>query len=240
LVNANQWLASTEASIFIRSPKEFVGKWIYLTNDGKRDNTFINAMAQHSNNGLYLGVGLTLVLGVGFVFKGLSNARAETKSEYKSVPSQFQDAVPSAGGNSSDLKQKPPNTSNAVVSPPPASPITDRRASQRPPITRATERPSFQERPRQREYTSPSSVDQIIEEANNGALSDAMIASLDNDTASLVKNGVYAKHGYIFKTSRLHNYFGAKSWYHPSESSDTRVYQSLSPRVQHIVDQLKR
>lgn len=35
----------------------------------------------------------------------------------------------------------------------------------------------------------------------------------------LIRNEIYARHGYIFKKEKYRNYFSQKAWYHPTESS---------------------
>lgn len=54
--------------------------------------------------------------------------------------------------------------------------------------------------------------------------------TLDNDTIDLIRNEIYARHGYIFQTQKFINYFNAQSWYVPSvpaSSFDTSVFNSV-------------
>lgn len=47
------------------------------------------------------------------------------------------------------------------------------------------------------------------------------LASLDRRTARLARNELYARHGLVFKTADLKNYFSAKSWYKPVKGITT-------------------
>ncbi|MCX7715463.1 MAG: YARHG domain-containing protein [Clostridia bacterium] len=59
--------------------------------------------------------------------------------------------------------------------------------------------------PKDDTYLYPS--DKII-------FTDRFLQSLDKDTARLVRNELYARHGFVFKTKYLQKYFSQKSWYH--------------------------
>ncbi|MCW3053371.1 MAG: serine/threonine protein kinase, partial [Chthonomonadales bacterium] len=45
---------------------------------------------------------------------------------------------------------------------------------------------------------------------------------------SLMRNGVYARHGYRFHTSSLAHYFAQQSWYHPTMGGMDRVSATMS------------
>lgn len=54
--------------------------------------------------------------------------------------------------------------------------------------------------------------------------------TLSNDTIDLIRNEIYARHGYIFKMKQFSDYFNAQSWYVPSvpaESFDTSVFNAV-------------
>lgn len=46
-------------------------------------------------------------------------------------------------------------------------------------------------------------------------LTDDELSSLTSDELRLARNEIYARHGCIFKSTDLNEYFGAKSWYEP-------------------------
>ncbi|MBE7042278.1 MAG: YARHG domain-containing protein [Ruminococcaceae bacterium] len=54
--------------------------------------------------------------------------------------------------------------------------------------------------------------------------------TLDKNTIDLIRNEIYARHGYIFQTQKYINYFNAQSWYVPSvpaASFNTSVFNSV-------------
>ncbi len=55
--------------------------------------------------------------------------------------------------------------------------------------------------------------------------------TLSWDTVDLIRNEIYARHGYIFKTQKFANYFNSKSWYVPSVPAD-----SFNPAVFNAVE----
>lgn len=54
--------------------------------------------------------------------------------------------------------------------------------------------------------------------------------TLDKHTIDLIRNEIYARHGYIFQTAEFANYFNAQSWYIPSVPAanfNTSVFNSV-------------
>lgn len=54
--------------------------------------------------------------------------------------------------------------------------------------------------------------------------------TLDKHTIDLIRNEIYARHGYIFQTAEFANYFNAQSWYVPSvpaASFNTGVFNAV-------------
>lgn len=51
-------------------------------------------------------------------------------------------------------------------------------------------------------------------------ITEADMANWDQNTASLARNEIYARHGYVFQTQEIQNYFAAKEWYSPNPSYD--------------------
>ena len=51
---------------------------------------------------------------------------------------------------------------------------------------------------------------------------------LDRDTVALMRNELYARHGYIFNKDEYKNYFGSKSWYVPMYSDQNTVVSMFS------------
>lgn len=78
-------------------------------------------------------------------------------------------------------------------------------------------------------YTSADAVqetptddasDDYIFPSDRQYITDADMVDWDKATASLARNEIYARHGYVFQTQDIQNYFAAKSWYFPDATYD--------------------
>jgi hypothetical protein len=70
------------------------------------------------------------------------------------------------------------------------------------------------------ESTNLSSSDTILPESNKRVLSEDDIDTLPKSKLRLARNEIYGRHGYVFKSKDLQQYFSSKSWYHPNPSFD--------------------
>jgi len=43
-----------------------------------------------------------------------------------------------------------------------------------------------------------------------------VLATQDAETLAIVRNEIYARHGYILKNEKCKNYFNSQSWYSPN------------------------
>lgn len=57
---------------------------------------------------------------------------------------------------------------------------------------------------------------------------------------SIMRNSIYARHGYTFKNGKLHDYFSQYDWYHPSEDDAATVYYQMSDVERHNVRTIKQ
>jgi len=57
---------------------------------------------------------------------------------------------------------------------------------------------------------------------------------------SIMRNSIYARHGYTFKNGKLHDYFSQYAWYHPSEDDAATVYYKMSDIERHNVRTIKQ
>ena len=64
-----------------------------------------------------------------------------------------------------------------------------------------------------------SSADYIFP-SDRQYITEADMAGWDQKTALLARNEIFARHGYVFQTQEIQNYFAAKSWYTPNSSYD--------------------
>ncbi len=61
--------------------------------------------------------------------------------------------------------------------------------------------------------SSGTSSGYIIPDSSSRYLTYSDIAGMSKSTLRLARNEIYARHGYIFESSDLSNYFNSKSWY---------------------------
>lgn len=66
-----------------------------------------------------------------------------------------------------------------------------------------------------RPYTTIQSTPGIYPEASNRLLQYADIKGLNNWDLKVMRNEIFARHGYIFKTAEMIDYFSQQSWYEP-------------------------
>lgn len=62
------------------------------------------------------------------------------------------------------------------------------------------------------------SLDTILPESNTKKLTPDVIEKLSKDKLRLARNEIYARHGMVFKSNELNQYFSTKSWYKPAPS----------------------
>ena len=67
------------------------------------------------------------------------------------------------------------------------------------------------------DYTveNDASSEYIISDSDSRILTDADVDGLELWQINYAKNEIYARHGYIFESNELQNYFNSKSWYRP-------------------------
>ncbi len=54
------------------------------------------------------------------------------------------------------------------------------------------------------------------------------VSGMDAETLRIGRNEIYARHGRRFKDSALQSYFESKSWYRPTDDSDSKIENSLN------------
>lgn len=75
--------------------------------------------------------------------------------------------------------------------------------------------------------TTPAG-DYILPESNTRYLTEEDIAGLSNEELELARNEIYARHGRIFDTDEIREYFESKSWYDGTISPEDFDYSVLS------------
>ncbi len=69
-----------------------------------------------------------------------------------------------------------------------------------------------------RDYIYPSNKEYITKE---------QLDKLTKDEIALLRNEIYARHGYEFQLQQYKDYFNKKSWYRPSSSFDESMFNSI-------------
>ena len=67
-------------------------------------------------------------------------------------------------------------------------------------------------------YTDEISSEYILPNSSVDILTESDLESLSAQELTYARNEIYARHGYIFKSSELNDYFSGMSWYEPDES----------------------
>ncbi len=78
-----------------------------------------------------------------------------------------------------------------------------------------------------------SSLDDLIEIISVSRLTPADISSLQTSELRILRNAVYARHGYRFKSADLRDFFGRYRWYTPSKNvvSDSELSQTEQANI---------
>ncbi|MBZ0201420.1 MAG: YARHG domain-containing protein [Ignavibacteria bacterium] len=71
---------------------------------------------------------------------------------------------------------------------------------------------------------SAGSNSSIYPQASDKLLTSDDVSNLDAWELKIMRNEIYARHGYIFKTEEMKSYFGSQKWYSPRyENVDDRL-----------------
>ena len=71
-------------------------------------------------------------------------------------------------------------------------------------------------------------------------LSDSDLEGKSKKELEIMRNGIYARHGYQFKREDLSNYFSQFSWYTPITNDMSAVYSDMSEIEKYNVDYIKK
>lgn len=81
--------------------------------------------------------------------------------------------------------------------------------------------------PAEEDYSEEESKDYILEGSDRRYISEEEVEALSPEEIRLAKNEIYARHGRIFDSEDLREYFESKSWYHGEiepENFDEKVF----------------
>lgn len=84
-------------------------------------------------------------------------------------------------------------------------------------------------------FQQTSLSDLINKDASTYRFSESDLSPLSAKELTCLRNSVYAKHGYVFKSQELNNYFKQFGWYHPDSSvTDASLNSTEKTNVQFI------
>ena len=86
----------------------------------------------------------------------------------------------------------------------------------------------------------PDIIDMLIIEASQRLLTENDLRGLTKEQLDIVRNGIFARHGYIFKRDDLRAFFSKKNWYRPQYSSVVDVSRMLNNYENKNVNFIKR
>ena len=78
------------------------------------------------------------------------------------------------------------------------------------------------------DLSTKGSSEYIFPDSASRNLKSEDVAGLDAETLRLGRNEIYARHGRKFKDSTLQSYFNSKSWYKPTNASDSEIEKALN------------
>lgn len=92
-----------------------------------------------------------------------------------------------------------------------------------------SETPSFEQSPKQQTQDAPTEVikgglnDLMGVDASNCRFTESDLSLLSAKELTYLRNQIYAKHGYVFKSQELNTYFKQFNWYHPDPNVTAAV-----------------
>ena len=74
---------------------------------------------------------------------------------------------------------------------------------------------------------SPAMNSDYLYPSNNTYITDEFLYGKDSKTLGLIRNEIYARHGYIFRNFDYQNYFGSKGWYNPNPNFTENLLNNI-------------
>lgn len=86
--------------------------------------------------------------------------------------------------------------------------------------------------------TPGDALTELMQVVTQRDLTATEVVSLDKDQRRLLRNYIFARHGYIFKDPQLQNYFNQFDWYHGQFTSADQVSSTFNAVEKSNVDRL--
>jgi N-acetylmuramoyl-L-alanine amidase len=75
---------------------------------------------------------------------------------------------------------------------------------------------------------TPPIKDELLPESRTRNLTEADLKGKSAWELTLIRNEIYARHGYIFKRAELSSYFKKRSWYRPKTGDQDQIWRQMS------------
>lgn len=87
----------------------------------------------------------------------------------------------------------------------------------------------------------PSYSGDFLYPSDSEYILDSYLNLCSKNEVALIRNEIYARHGYIFKLPEYRNYFNSKYWYSPNSNFSTNMFNTIEKaNIQTIVNYEKR
>lgn len=82
----------------------------------------------------------------------------------------------------------------------------------------------------------------IIEDSDRRYLSENELSSFSKSELALIRNEIFARHGYMFNDEPYKTYFNSKSWYHPNPDikGDTQEFNDIEKENINLIKKLEK
>lgn len=87
--------------------------------------------------------------------------------------------------------------------------------------------PAPQSNPAPEPQSNYSYKDDYIFPSDREYITFEFLSTLSKDQIALIRNEIYARHGYIFQTDKYINYFSQKSWYVPNPNFSESLFNEI-------------
>ncbi len=87
--------------------------------------------------------------------------------------------------------------------------------------------PPVMKNAKEKEPPKVISSDNFIYPSDQEYITETFLSKLSKQEVALIRNEIYARHGYIFQEEEYKNYFSAKPWYHANPNFDDSEFNEI-------------
>ncbi len=200
----------------------------YLSQPGLNGKLFFGSLPW--TKGMYVHLALSLaviVIGLIAMANGSSSSSSyESPDRYGYDSSSAYSSPYGSGGQDYD----PPSYGSTADQAPPSltGTIGDSPGAYDPPVEE-----------QQPAEVGADTIDGLSALAANYAISNSELSLLTAAELRLLRNAIYARHGYVFRSADLKSYFASKRWYLPRNEDMGSIYSQMSESEKATVEAIK-